>query len=76
MVESVSFLAVGFPEMILLTMLTVLLAILTGKWIYEDASARGSDWAWQWGVGVGSLFLLGVLPGVLAVTTYAITTRI
>ena len=76
MVDAVSFLAVGFPEMILLTVLTVLLAILAGKWVYDDASARGSDWAWQWGVGVGSLFLLGILPGVLAVTTYTITTRI
>ena len=76
MVAVVSFLAVGFPEMILLTVLTVLLAILTGKWVYDDASARGSDWAWQWGVGVGSLFLLGILPGVLAVTTYTLTTRI
>lgn len=43
---------------------------LIGRWVYHDATARGSEWAWQWGVGIAILFLFGLIPGVLGLIIY------
>lgn len=57
--------------------LAVLVAI--GRWFYRDASSRGSEWAWQWAVGIPVLLvagivapelLLGLVPGLLGVILY------
>ena len=31
---------------------------------------RGSEWAWQWGVGVGLPLLFGLVPGLLGIVIY------
>lgn len=43
---------------------------LIGRWVYRDAKSRGSDWAWQWGVGIALLFLAGLVPGLLGILIY------
>ncbi len=63
----------GVPGgMELLVVLLVLLLVfgLVGRWIYRDAKRRGSEWAWQWGVGISLLFLAGLVPGLLGVVIY------
>lgn len=66
-------LQIGVPGGLeLLVLLAVLLVAfgLVGRWIYRDARGRGSDWAWQWGVGISLLFLAGLVPGLLGVIVY------
>ncbi len=52
-----------------LAVLAVLYATL-GRWLYRDASRRGSEWAWQWATGIPALLLLGVVPGLLNLIVY------
>lgn len=55
---------------ITLLLIAIGILMLIGRWIYFDAKSRGSDWAWQWATGVPFLFVLGVVPGMLAVVIY------
>ncbi len=43
---------------------------IVGRRIYRDAKARGSNWAWQWAVGIVFLLLAGLGPGVIGVLLY------
>lgn len=52
-----------------LAVLAVLYATL-GRWLYRDASRRGSEWAWQWATGIPALLLLAVVPGLLVLIIY------
>lgn len=60
----------GGVELLVLLLVLLLVFGLVGRWIYRDAKRRGSDWAWQWGVGIGLLFLAGLVPGLLGVIIY------
>lgn len=62
----------GGPELVILVLIFALLAVVVGRWVYRDARARGSDWAWQWAVGIIFLFFLGLVPGVLGVLVYVL----
>lgn len=42
---------------------------LVGRWVYRDAKARNSNWAWQWAVGIVVLFA-GLIPGLLGIIIY------
>lgn len=51
--------------------------VALGRWLYRDASSRGSEWAWQWATGIPLVFLasviagpIGVLFGILALVIY------
>lgn len=59
----------GGPEILIILLVWIVIAVFIGRWIYRDARSRGSDWAWQWGVGIGVLFI-GVGPGFLALIIY------
>lgn len=66
-------LQVGVPggaELGILLLIVLLLAAFVGRWIYHDAKRRGSDWAWQWAVGIVILFLVGLVPGLLGIIIY------
>lgn len=60
----------GGPELLVLLLVLLLVFGIVGRWIYRDAKRRGSEWAWQWGVGIALLFLAGLVPGLLAVIIY------
>lgn len=38
------------------------LLFLIGRWVYRDATARGSEWAWQWSVGISVLIAFTLSP--------------
>ena len=66
-------LQVGVPgavELGILLLVILLLAGIVGRWVYRDARARDSDWAWQWAVGIVLLFLFGLVPGLLGIVIY------
>lgn len=60
----------GGIELLVILLIILLLAAVVGRWIYRDAKSRGSDWAWQWAVGIVILFLVGLVPGLLGVVIY------
>lgn len=60
----------GAAELGILLLVILLLAAVVGRWVYNDAKRRGSDWAWQWAVGIVLLFLLGIVPGLFGVIVY------
>ncbi|WP_049985340.1 hypothetical protein [Halobellus rufus] len=60
----------GGPELLILFLVLLVVFGLVGRWVYRDAKSRGSDWAWQWGVGVALLFLAGLVPGLLGILIY------
>ena len=60
----------GGPELLIIFLILAIVFGIVGRWIYRDAKARGSEWAWQWGVGVALLFLMGIVPGLLGVLIY------
>lgn len=60
----------GGPELLVVLLVVLLVAGVVGRWIYRDARARGSGWAWQWAVGIVLLFLVGLVPGLLGVVIY------
>ncbi|WP_206537594.1 hypothetical protein [Natronolimnohabitans innermongolicus] len=41
-----------------------------GRWIYRDAKKRGSDWAWQWAIGIPTMIIFGLIPGLLLLIIY------
>ncbi|WP_123623967.1 hypothetical protein [Halorubrum sp. CSM-61] len=60
----------GGPELLILLLILFVVFGLVGRWVYRDAKSRGSDWAWQWGVGIALLFLAGLVPGLLGILIY------
>lgn len=60
----------GAPELLIILLILFVVFGLVGRWVYHDAKARGSEWAWQWGVGIALLFLMGLVPGLLGVLIY------
>lgn len=60
----------GAVELGVVLLIGLLLAAFVGRWVYRDAKQRGSDWAWQWAVGIVILFLFGLVPGLLGVVIY------
>ncbi|SMO54342.1 hypothetical protein [Halorubrum cibi] len=56
-------------ELFLFAALLVLWATL-GRWIYGDAKARGSEWAWQWGFGTPLTLVAGLDVMLLVVVIY------
>ena len=60
----------GGPELLILLVILLVVFGLVGRWVYRDAKSRGSDWAWQWGVGIGLLFFVGLVPGLLGLLIY------
>lgn len=57
------------PEILVFLLLLVIIGILVGRWVYRDAKSRGSNWAWQWGVGIAVL-LVPIVPGLLVLIIY------
>ena len=60
----------GAPELLIIFLVLVVAFGLIGRWVYRDAKSRGSEWAWQWGVGIAVLFLAGLVPGLLGILIY------
>lgn len=61
----------GAMEMIVMFVFVIVpILFLVGRWVYRDAKARNSDWAWQWAVGIVVLFLAGLVPGLLGIIIY------
>jgi hypothetical protein len=60
----------GAPELVVILLVLVVAFGLIGRWVYRDAKSRGSEWAWQWGVGIAVLFLMGLVPGLLGILIY------
>jgi hypothetical protein len=70
----------GGPELLIIflifglfTLVGIGLAIGLGYWVYKDATGRGDDSAGLWGAVVAIGFLVGVLPGVVAIAAYLVT---
>ena len=64
---------IGVPGAVELTIILLMFAVIgfiAGRWVYRDASTRGSTWAWQWGVAVGLLLVSGLVPGIIAAVIY------
>jgi putative flippase GtrA len=62
----------GAPELLILLLVLVVAFGLVGRWVYRDARSRGSEWAWQWGVGIAVLSLVGLVPGLLGLVVYLV----
>ncbi|WP_281196121.1 hypothetical protein [Halorubrum sp. F4] len=60
---------VARDELWLLFALAVLWATV-GRWLYRDAKARGSEWAWQWGFGTPLTVVAGIDVMLLVVVIY------
>lgn len=60
----------GALELLVLLGLFAVIGVFVGGWVYRDARARGSARAWQWAVGIPLLFLVGLVPGLLALVIY------
>lgn len=60
---------VAINELLLLAALLVLWATL-GRWMYTDATERGSEWAWQWGFGTPLTVVAGLEVLLLVVVIY------
>ena len=60
----------GAPELVVILLVLVVAFGLIGRWVYRDEKSRGSEWAWQWGVGIAVLFLMGLVPGLLGILIY------
>ena len=60
----------GGPELLVVLVILFIVFGLVGRWVYRDAKSRGSDRAWQWGVGIAFLFLIGLVPGLLGMLIY------
>ncbi|MDZ5812094.1 hypothetical protein U4E84_12155 [Halorubrum sp. AD140] len=60
---------VAYDEVYLLAALLVLWATI-GRWLYTDAKARDSDWAWQWGFGTPLTVVAGLDVLLLVVVIY------
>ncbi|MWV64536.1 hypothetical protein GRS48_06815 [Halorubrum sp. JWXQ-INN 858] len=56
-------------ELFLLATFLVLWATL-GRWLYNDAKARDSEWAWQWGFGTPLTVIAGIDVLLLVVVIY------
>lgn len=41
-----------------------------GRWLYRDATSRGSEWAWQWGFGTPLTVVAGIDVMLLVVVIY------
>jgi hypothetical protein len=57
------------PEVLVFLLIMVIIGILIGRWVYQDAKSRESDWAWQWGVGI-AILLIPVVPGLVLLLIY------
>lgn len=55
--------------LIIVPIILILLGLL-GRWIYRDAKSRDSEWAWHRAFGIPVLFVLGAVPGLLALIVY------
>lgn len=60
------------PELLIIFLILFIVLGLIGRWVYRDAKSRGSDWAWQWGVGIAFLFLAGLVPGLVGMLIYVL----
>ncbi|MFC5134435.1 MULTISPECIES: hypothetical protein [Haloferacaceae] len=60
---------VARDELWLLVALLILWATV-GRWLYRDAKARGSEWAWQWGFGTPLTVVAGIDVMLLVVVIY------
>ena len=60
----------GGPELLITLLIFFVVFGLIGRWVYNDAKSRGSEWAWQWGVGIAFLFLVGLIPGMFGIIIY------
>lgn len=60
----------GAMELMVLLIILFLLGGVIGRWVYRDAKARGSEWAWQWAVGIVILFVVGFVPGIVGILIY------
>ena len=65
----------GGPELLIVLFILVVAFALVGRWVYRDAKKQGNPYAWQWGVGVGALFVAGLIPGLLGLVLYAVVVR-
>lgn len=54
----------------ILIFITVVVVLYIARWVYRDATARGSDWAWQWAFVTAIAFLAGLVPGVVVFAIY------
>jgi hypothetical protein len=57
------------PEVLVFLLIMLVIGILVGRWVYQDAKSRGSNWAWQWGVGI-AILLVPVVPGLVVLIIY------
>lgn len=67
-----TFLQIAVPgaiELLVLLFVFGLVGVLAGVWVYRDAGRRGMNAA-LWAVLVAGLFLVGFLPGLLALVVY------
>jgi len=54
----------------LVIFLIVIGILFIARWVYRDATARGSDWAWQWAFITAITLFAGLVPGVIVFFIY------
>jgi hypothetical protein len=54
----------------LIIILIVVGILYIARWVYRDAMARGSEWAWQWAFITAIAFFAGLAPGVVVFAIY------
>lgn len=59
----------GAIELLIILLVLAVLVLIPTVWVYRDAKKRGMN-APLWAVVVGGLFLIGLVPGLLALVVY------
>lgn len=54
----------------LIIFIIVIAILYIARWVYRDATARGSDWAWQWALVTAISFFTALVPGVVVFAIY------
>jgi len=54
----------------LIIFITAVVILYIARWVYRDATARGSEWAWQWAFVTAIAFFAALVPGVVVLAIY------
>jgi hypothetical protein len=60
----------GGPELLILGVLSLLLPLGVGIWVYNDAKDHAMDYAPIWGLAVAFGFIMWFVPGVVLLVFY------
>jgi hypothetical protein len=74
--ENPAFIASNYPSLLTIVIgVAIVVFVIVVRWVHRDAKKHGSNTPWLWGIGVGVLFLLGIVPGLFGVIVYLLARK-